>query len=98
MHAKLFLLDIPVSLLRTLWEGTVPVQMTVEEEENLQIPPTHQMIQTVALLTEKSQGGQDLTKDNRKGNQKVRKIPPADQDQGHMIEAGIITQGHLIPT
>lgn len=64
--------------------------MTVEEE-NLQIPPTHQMIQTVALLTEKSQGGQDLTKDNRKGNQKVRKIPPPDQDHGRMIEAGIIT-------
>lgn len=57
MHAKLFLLDIPVSLLHTLWEGTVPVQMTVEEEENLQIPPTRQMIQTVVLLTEKSQGG-----------------------------------------
>lgn len=97
MHEKLFLLDIPVSLLSTLWEGTVPVQVTVEEEENLQIPPTHQMIQTVALLTEKSQGGQDLTKDNRKGNQKVRKIPPPDQDQGRMIEAGIITQGRLIP-
>lgn len=93
MHKKLFLLDIPVSLLHTLWEGTVPVQMTVEEEENLQIPPTHQMIQTVALLTEKSQGGQDLTK----ANQKVRKIPPPDQDQGRMIEAGIITQGRLIP-
>lgn len=70
----------------------------MREEENLQIHQTHQMIQTVALLIEKSQGGQDLMKDTRKENQKVRKIPPRDQDQGRMIEVVVITQGRLIPT
>lgn len=70
----------------------------MREEENLQIHQTHQMIQTVALLIEKSQGGQDLMKDIRKENQKVRKIPPPDQDQGRMIEVIVITQGRLIST
>lgn len=57
------------------------------------------MIQTVALLTEKNQDDQeDLTKDKRKRNQKVIKIPRPDQDQGRMIEVGVITQGPLIPT
>lgn len=93
MHEKLLLFRYTCKPFHTLWEGTVPVQM--REEENLQI---HQMIQTVALLIEKSQGGQDLMKDIRKENQKVRKIPPPDQDQGRMIEVVVITQGRLIPT
>lgn len=37
-------------------------------------------------------------KETRKENQKVRKIPPRDQDQGRMIEVVVITQGRLIPT
>lgn len=96
MHEKLLLFRYTCKPFHTLWEGTVPVQM--REEENLQIHQTHQMIQIVALLIEKSQGGQDLMKDTRKENQKVRKIPPRDQDQGRMIEVVVITQGRLIPT